>query len=54
MHCKGKTVSEVHAILIDFEKGLSKKAPTPAVMAIESGRITKKKPNKPQQTATCE
>ena len=49
MHCKGKTVSEVHAMLIDYEKGLVKKAPTPAVMAIQGGRITKKfKPNKPQ------
>ena len=48
MHCKGKRVSEVHAMLIDYEKGLTKKAPTPAVMAIQGGRITKKKPNKPQ------
>ena len=46
MHCKGKTVSEVHAMLINYEKGLNKKAPTPAVMAIQGGRITKK-PNKP-------
>lgn len=48
MHCKGNTISEVLAMLIDFEKGLSKKTPTLAVMAIQSGRITKKKPNKPQ------
>ena len=32
--------------LIDYEKNLNKKAPTPAVMAIQGGRITKK-PNKP-------
>ena len=46
MHCMGKSISDLHAMLIDFEKGLSKKAPTPAVMAIQGGRITK--PNKPQ------
>nr|GFD01698.1 zinc finger, CCHC-type [Tanacetum cinerariifolium] len=29
MHCVGKTVTELHALLIDFEKGLKDKAPTP-------------------------
>ena len=29
MHCVGKTVSELHALLIDFEKGLPPKAVTP-------------------------
>ncbi|GKD92162.1 hypothetical protein Tco_1371999, partial [Tanacetum coccineum] len=29
MHCVGKTVSDLHALLIDFEKGLKDKAPTP-------------------------
>ncbi|GJY67835.1 zinc finger, CCHC-type containing protein [Tanacetum coccineum] len=29
MHCVGKTVSELHALLIDYEKGLKDKAPTP-------------------------
>ncbi|GJX05744.1 retrotransposon protein, putative, ty1-copia subclass [Tanacetum coccineum] len=29
MHCVGKTVSDLHALLIDYEKGLKDKAPTP-------------------------
>ncbi|GKA79250.1 hypothetical protein Tco_0785846, partial [Tanacetum coccineum] len=29
MHCVGKTLSELHALLIDYEKGLKDKAPTP-------------------------
>nr|GFC05265.1 zinc finger, CCHC-type [Tanacetum cinerariifolium] len=29
MHCVGKTVTELHALLIDYEKGLKDKAPTP-------------------------
>nr|GEW77245.1 putative retrotransposon protein [Tanacetum cinerariifolium] len=29
MHCVGKTVTELHALLIDYEKGLKGKAPTP-------------------------
>ncbi|GJZ40927.1 zinc finger, CCHC-type containing protein [Tanacetum coccineum] len=35
MHCVGKTVSDLHALLIDFEKGLKDKAPTPRVLAIQ-------------------
>nr|GEV92332.1 hypothetical protein [Tanacetum cinerariifolium] len=29
MHCLGKTMTELHALLIDYEKGLKDKAPTP-------------------------
>ncbi|GJT81159.1 hypothetical protein Tco_1055501, partial [Tanacetum coccineum] len=29
MHCVGKTVSDLHALLIDYEKGLKDKTPTP-------------------------
>nr|GEU78167.1 hypothetical protein [Tanacetum cinerariifolium] len=29
MHCVEKTVTELHALLVDFEKGLKDKAPTP-------------------------
>ncbi|GJX91421.1 hypothetical protein Tco_0344747 [Tanacetum coccineum] len=34
----GKTVGELHALLIECEKGLPKKAATPQVMAIQGGR----------------
>ncbi|GJU63325.1 retrotransposon protein, putative, ty1-copia subclass [Tanacetum coccineum] len=44
MHCVGKTVSELHALLIDYEKGLKDKAPTPQVLAIQKGRVNKPKP----------
>ncbi|GJX82948.1 zinc finger, CCHC-type containing protein, partial [Tanacetum coccineum] len=44
MHCVGKTVSDLHALLIDFEKGLKDKAPTPQVLAIQKGRVNKPKP----------
>lgn len=46
MHCVGKTVSELHALLIDFEKGLPPKAVTPQVLAIQGGRINKPNVNK--------
>lgn len=46
MHCVGKTVSELHALLIDYEKGLPLKAPTPQVLAIQGGRINKPNANK--------
>jgi hypothetical protein len=46
MHCKGKTFSELHAMLIEHEKALTNKAPTPAVMAIRGGRVAK--PGKPK------
>ncbi|GJR33754.1 hypothetical protein Tco_1209438 [Tanacetum coccineum] len=39
MHNIGKTISELHALLIEYEKGLPKKAATPQVMAIESRGI---------------
>ncbi|GJT85138.1 retrotransposon protein, putative, ty1-copia subclass [Tanacetum coccineum] len=44
MHCMGKTVSDLHALLIDYEKGLKDKAPTPQVLAIQQGRVNKPKP----------
>ncbi|GJU40215.1 putative RNA-directed DNA polymerase [Tanacetum coccineum] len=44
MHCVGKTVSDLHALLIDYEKGLKDKAPTPQVLAIQKGRVNKPKP----------
>ncbi|GJU01000.1 hypothetical protein Tco_1111338 [Tanacetum coccineum] len=39
MHNMGKTIGELHALLIEYEKGLPKKAATPQVMAIQGGRI---------------
>ncbi|GKA28145.1 hypothetical protein Tco_0714313 [Tanacetum coccineum] len=36
--------SELHALLIDFEKGLKDKAPTPQVFTIQKGRDNKPKP----------
>ncbi|GKE65796.1 chrysanthemyl diphosphate synthase, partial [Tanacetum coccineum] len=44
MHNMGKTIGEIHAMLIEYEKGLPKKAETPQVMMIKSGKI--QKPNK--------
>nr|GEY83397.1 retrotransposon protein, putative, Ty1-copia subclass [Tanacetum cinerariifolium] len=44
MHCVGKTVTELHALLIDYEKGLKDKAPTPQVLTIQNGRKNKPKP----------
>nr|GEW35447.1 hypothetical protein [Tanacetum cinerariifolium] len=41
MHNKGKTIGEPHALLIEYKKGLPKKAATPQVMAIQGGRILK-------------
>nr|GEX98927.1 retrotransposon protein, putative, Ty1-copia subclass [Tanacetum cinerariifolium] len=40
-HNMGKTIGELHAMLIEYEKGLPKKAATPQVMAIHGGRIQK-------------
>ncbi|GKA89737.1 retrotransposon protein, putative, ty1-copia subclass [Tanacetum coccineum] len=37
----GKTVGELHAMLIEYEKGLPKKAKTPRVMMIKGGKIQK-------------
>nr|GFA64769.1 hypothetical protein [Tanacetum cinerariifolium] len=39
MHNIEKTIGELHALLIEYEKGLPKKAVTPQVMAIQGGRI---------------
>ncbi|GJV52942.1 zinc finger, CCHC-type containing protein [Tanacetum coccineum] len=41
MHNMGKTIGELHAMLIEYEKGLPKKAETLQVMAIRSGKIQK-------------
>nr|GFB13687.1 hypothetical protein [Tanacetum cinerariifolium] len=41
MHNIGKTIGELHTILIEYEKGLLKKAETPQVMMIKSGKIQK-------------
>ncbi|GKA73519.1 retrotransposon protein, putative, ty1-copia subclass [Tanacetum coccineum] len=41
MHNMGKTIGELHALLIEYEKGLPKKAATPQVMMIQGGRIQK-------------
>ncbi|GJV20474.1 retrotransposon protein, putative, ty1-copia subclass [Tanacetum coccineum] len=40
-HNMGMTIGELHALLVEYEKGLPKKAATPQVMAIQSGRIQK-------------
>ncbi|GKD46915.1 hypothetical protein Tco_1271560 [Tanacetum coccineum] len=39
MHNMGKTIGELHALLIEYEKGLPKKAAAPQVMAIQGGGI---------------
>ncbi|GJW40384.1 hypothetical protein Tco_0066229 [Tanacetum coccineum] len=39
MHNMGKTIGELHALLIQYEKDLPKKADTPLVLAIQGGRI---------------
>ncbi|GKA42313.1 retrotransposon protein, putative, ty1-copia subclass, partial [Tanacetum coccineum] len=41
MHNMGKTIGELHAMLIEYEKGLPKKAATPQVMMIKGSRIQK-------------
>ncbi|GKC23925.1 hypothetical protein Tco_1026075, partial [Tanacetum coccineum] len=41
MHNIGKTIGELHALLIEYEKGLPKNVVTPQVMAIQDGRIQK-------------
>ncbi|GJX83083.1 retrotransposon protein, putative, ty1-copia subclass [Tanacetum coccineum] len=38
---EGKTIGEIHAMLIEYEKGLPKKVETPQVMMIKSGKIQK-------------
>ncbi|GJY01351.1 hypothetical protein Tco_0359503, partial [Tanacetum coccineum] len=41
MHNIENTISELHAMLIEYEKSLPKKDKTPQVMAIRSGKIQK-------------
>nr|GEW69077.1 hypothetical protein [Tanacetum cinerariifolium] len=43
MHNMGKTIGELHDMLIEYEKGLPKKAKTPQVMMIKGGKIQKSK-----------
>nr|GEV63299.1 retrotransposon protein, putative, Ty1-copia subclass [Tanacetum cinerariifolium] len=39
MHNMGKTIGELHAMLIEYEKGLPKKDETPQAMMIKGGKI---------------
>ncbi|GJW30614.1 phenylalanine--tRNA ligase alpha subunit, cytoplasmic [Tanacetum coccineum] len=39
MHNMGKTIGELHAMLIEYEKGLPKKAETPQVIESQSDKI---------------
>ncbi|GJW51219.1 zinc finger, CCHC-type containing protein [Tanacetum coccineum] len=41
MHNMEKTIGELHAMLIEYEKGLPKKVETPQVMMIKCGKIQK-------------
>ncbi|GJX52658.1 hypothetical protein Tco_0281027 [Tanacetum coccineum] len=41
MYNMRKTIGELHALLIEYEKGLPKKAATPQVMVFQGGRIQK-------------
>ncbi|GJV01479.1 hypothetical protein Tco_1335048 [Tanacetum coccineum] len=41
MHNMGKTIGKIHAMLIEYEKCLPKKAETPQVMMIKGGKIHK-------------
>nr|GEU93492.1 hypothetical protein [Tanacetum cinerariifolium] len=41
MHNMVKTIGEIHALVIEYEKGLPKKVETTQVMAIRSGKIQK-------------
>ncbi|GKG38356.1 hypothetical protein Tco_0460068, partial [Tanacetum coccineum] len=43
MHNMGKTIGELHAMLIEYEKSLPNKAETPQVMMIKGGKIQKAK-----------
>ncbi|GKD33475.1 hypothetical protein Tco_1248984 [Tanacetum coccineum] len=47
MHSMGKTIAELHDMLMLIEKGLPKKAATLAILAIRGGKIQKDN-NKPQ------
>ncbi|GJT57965.1 hypothetical protein Tco_0993019 [Tanacetum coccineum] len=41
MHNMGRTIGEIHAMLMEYEKSLPKKAETPQVMMIKKGKIQK-------------
>ncbi|GJX09298.1 hypothetical protein Tco_0199157 [Tanacetum coccineum] len=43
MHNMGKTIGELHTMIIKYEMGLPKKAETPQVMMIKGGKIQKSK-----------
>nr|GEW54711.1 hypothetical protein [Tanacetum cinerariifolium] len=43
MHNMGKTIGGLHAMLIKYENGLTKKVETPQVMLIKGGKIQKSK-----------
>ncbi|GJT97708.1 retrotransposon protein, putative, ty1-copia subclass [Tanacetum coccineum] len=43
MYNMGKTIGELHAMLIEYEKSLPKKVETPQVMMIKGGKIQKSK-----------
>ncbi|GJT71333.1 retrotransposon protein, putative, ty1-copia subclass [Tanacetum coccineum] len=52
MHNMGKTIGEIHAMLIEYEKGLPKKAETPQVKGKERiRRFNIPKPKNPKPTA---
>nr|GFB19160.1 hypothetical protein [Tanacetum cinerariifolium] len=54
MHYVGKTVTELHALLIDFEKGLKGKAPTPQIRRSLSPVLQFQPcPDQPVDTATA-
>nr|GEY24216.1 hypothetical protein [Tanacetum cinerariifolium] len=49
IHNIGKTIGELHALIIKYDTGLPKKAATPQVLAIQGGRMQKS--NKKSQNA---
>ncbi|GJV61874.1 retrotransposon protein, putative, ty1-copia subclass [Tanacetum coccineum] len=49
MHIMRRTIGKLHALVIEYEKGLPKEASTPQVLAIQGGRI--QKPNTKPQAA---
>nr|GEX34881.1 hypothetical protein [Tanacetum cinerariifolium]GEX35166.1 hypothetical protein [Tanacetum cinerariifolium] len=55
MHNMGKTIDELHAMLIKYENGLPKKAKTPQVMMIKGGKIqnSNKKSLKAKDKGSC-
>ncbi|GJR67073.1 retrotransposon protein, putative, ty1-copia subclass [Tanacetum coccineum] len=51
MHCMGKTVNEIYAMLKLHEEALPKKYANPALHAIRAGRVQKNQKNKPHKAA---